>query len=67
MTETIEQNINDSEKEFRLFDGQWMNIVNRANCYAGYTMEDAIHTAVRLTEEKMAQNIRSGEWPTVCK
>jgi hypothetical protein len=51
------------EKEIRLFDSQWMNIVNHAHCWEGYTKEDAIHAAVKMAEEKMAENIASRIWP----
>lgn len=56
--------MNDKAKtEHRLFDGQWMNIVNHDNCYSGYTVEDAVNLAVKKTEEAMAKNIHKENWP----
>jgi len=49
--------------EHRLFDGQWMNIVNHANCWEGYTKEEAVHAAVKMAEEHMAKNIAVDKWP----
>jgi len=49
--------------ELRLFDGQWMNIVNHAHCWEGYTKEEAVHAAVKMTEEQMAKNIVDDKWP----
>lgn len=46
----------------RLFDGQWVNIVNAENCYREYSKEEAVHKAVKATEEKMRENIVKG-WP----
>lgn len=51
------------KKEIRLFDGQWMNIVNHANCWEGFTKEEAVHAAVKMAEEKMAENIALSKWP----
>lgn len=51
------------QEEHRLFDGQWMNIVNHNNCYKGYSVEDAVNRAVKKTEDAMAKNIRDGKWP----
>lgn len=41
-------------KEIRLFDGQWLNIVN-----SGMTIEEA----VKATEEGMRRNLADGKWP----
>lgn len=54
---------NESKEEHRLFDSQWVNIVNHDNCYDGYSVEDAVHLAVKKTEEAMAENIREDKWP----
>ena len=37
----------------RLYDSQWLNIVNAHNCYAQFTKEEAVHAAVKATEEAM--------------
>lgn len=50
--------------EIRLFDSQWTNVVNHNNCYAGYSVEDAVSNAVKLTEVYMAKNFRDDKWPT---
>lgn len=42
--------------EKRLFDSQWVNIVNHANCYRGYDKAEAVALAVKLTELAMAEN-----------
>ena len=52
------------EKEIRLFDGQWVNIVNHDNCFADYAVEDAVNKAVKMTEEAMAKNMLDGVWPS---
>lgn len=49
--------------ELRLFDSQWLNIVNAYDCWEGHTKEDAVHEAVKMVEEAMAQNIRDNLWP----
>ena len=51
------------KEEYRLFDSQWMNIVNHEYCYRGYSVEEAVNLAVKMTEEAMAKNIRDGVWP----
>lgn len=51
------------DREIRLWDGQWMNIVNHEHCGKRYTKEEAIHAAVKMTEEKMAENMMLGKWP----
>ncbi len=52
------------KEEYRLFDSQWMNIVNHECCYRGYTVEEAVNLAVKKTQEAMAKNILDGVWPT---
>lgn len=47
----------------RLWDTQWMNIVNAD--YSQMSKEDAIHAAVKATEEKMAENSYNRIWPTL--
>lgn len=51
------------EVECRLWDTQWMNIVNHENCWRDYDKESAIADAVRLTEDAMARNFRDDKWP----
>lgn len=50
-------------REKRLFDGQWVNIVNAHDCWEGYTKEEAVHAAVKMAEEAMARNIKDNLWP----
>jgi len=54
----------DKKEEYRLFDSQWMNIVNHECCYHGYTAQEAGNIAIQKTEECMAKNIKDGIWPT---
>lgn len=51
------------EWDIRMFDSQWVNVVNHANCYRDMDKEDAIAAAVKLTEQAMAANVRDGKWP----
>lgn len=53
----------DGNTEVRLFDGQWVSIVNHANCWRDYTKEEAISEAVRMTEAAIAENIALGRLP----
>lgn len=39
-----------------LTDVQWMNIVNKNSAWLGYSVEDAVHEAVRLTEARLKAN-----------
>ena len=55
----------EKQQVIRLFDSQWVNVVNHDRCYAGYSVEDAVNTAVKLTETLMEKNYRDGVWPTV--
>lgn len=50
-------------REWRLFDSQWLNIVNHADCYRGMDKSEAIALAVRLTEKAMAANAADEIWP----
>jgi len=47
--------------EMRLWDSQWMRIVNAD--YSGMSREDAIHAAVKATEEMMAKNCYKDNFP----
>ena len=50
--------------EVRLWDSQWVNVVNHADCYRDMDKEEAIATAVRMTERLMAENITKGFPPS---
>lgn len=50
-------------REVRLWDTQWMNIVNHDNCYRDWSKEDAIAHAVKTTEEAIARNVADGKLP----
>jgi len=52
------------DREIRLFDSQWMNIVNHDHCWERYTKEEAVNAAVKMAEEKMAENMALGKWPS---
>lgn len=49
--------------EIRLWDSQWVNVVNHADCYREFDKEEAIDKAVRMTEEYMRKNYQDGKWP----
>ena len=49
--------------EKRLWDSQWVNIVNANDCWEGHTKEEAVHAAVKMAEEAMARNIKDNLWP----
>ncbi len=55
----------DESREIRLWDTQWMNVVNAD--YSGMTKDDAIAAAVKATEEKMARNYADNSWPPARK
>lgn len=38
----------------RMWDSQWVSVVNHDNCYRDWSKEDAIAHAVKLTEQYMA-------------
>jgi hypothetical protein len=50
-------------REIRLFDGQWVNVMNHDYCYENYTKEEAVVKAVKMTEELMAKNFADNKWP----
>lgn len=52
-----------------LWDSQWSNIVNHDHSYENFSKEDAVHHAVKLTEERIAKNLAGQVAPqaTVCK
>lgn len=49
--------------EYRLWDSQWVNVVNHERAYADWEQDAAIAHAVKLTEQAMAKNVRDGKWP----
>lgn len=49
--------------EVRLWDTQWMNIVNHENCYRDWDKADAINHAVKMTEQAIARNVADGKLP----
>ena len=54
---------NENAREIRLFDSQWVNIVNHDGCYADYSKDDAVAAAVKMTETQMAKNFEENNWP----
>ena len=51
------------DREIRLFDGQWMNIVNAYDCWDGHTKEEAVVEAIKMVEAAMAKNMKDNLWP----
>lgn len=49
----------ESAGPIKLYDSQWVNIVNHANCWADYSKEDAVHEAVKMTEQAIKANYQS--------
>lgn len=49
--------------EVRLWDTQWLNIVNHDNCYRDWDKADAINHAVKMTEQAIARNVADGKLP----
>ena len=47
----------------RLWDSQWVNVVNHDYGYRDWKMEDAISHAVKMTEDYIAANVREGKLP----
>ena len=47
----------------RLWDFQWVNVVNHDNCYRDWSKEDAINHAVKMTEKYIAGNVASNKLP----
>jgi len=40
----------------KLWDSQWVNIVNHDHCYESMDKEEAVHLAVKMTEERCRLN-----------
>jgi hypothetical protein len=49
--------------DYRLWDGQWVNIVNAPTVLSAFGREEAVAIAVRLCEEAMAINIADDHFP----
>ena len=47
----------------RLWDSQWVNVVNHDNCYQNWSKEDAINHAVKMTEKYIAENVANRTSP----
>jgi hypothetical protein len=49
--------------EYRLWDGQWVNILNAPAVLDAADRDDAVAIAVRMCEEAMAINIADNHFP----
>jgi len=49
--------------EVRLWDSQWINVVNHDHCYEAWDKEEAIAHAVTMTEKLIAKNVAEGDLP----
>lgn len=49
--------------EVRLWDTQWMKIVNHDNSYRNWSKDDAVAHAVKMTEAEIARNVYDGKLP----
>ena len=47
----------------RLWDAQWISIVNHDNAYNGWSTNDAVNHAVRMTERYIAANVAQNNLP----
>ena len=47
----------------RLWDTQWASIVNHDNAYNGWSTNDAVNHAVRMTERYIASNVAQNNLP----
>ena len=52
--------------EVRLWDSQWMNVVNAPEVLNASDAQEAVRTAVRMTESFLAHNVASGYLPHSC-
>lgn len=55
------------DREVRLWDTQWMNIVNSQEVMGATDAEDAVAIAVRMTEREIAHNVATGSLPPLRK
>jgi len=53
----------DANTEVRLWDSQWVNVVNHDFAYRDWDMEAAISHAVKMTEDYIAANVRDNKLP----
>lgn len=53
----------ESDGEVRLWDTQWMKIVNHDNSYRNWSKYDAVAHAVKMTEAEIARNVYDGKLP----
>ena len=53
--------MSNERNEIRLWDTQWVNIVN--GDYVGLDRNEAIALAVKRTEQAMASNYMKSNWP----
>lgn len=49
--------------EVRLWDGQWVNIVNSPEVMDAPDASEAVAIAIRLTERAIAENVETGHLP----
>lgn len=49
--------------EIRLWDSQWVNIVNAPEVRGASDIEEAVAIAVRMTERAIAVNVQTGSLP----
>ena len=47
----------------RLWDAQWVSIVNHDNAYNGWSTNDAVNHAVRMTERYISANVAQNNLP----
>jgi hypothetical protein len=63
LKEILERPVVVGAGEVRLWDTQWINIVNHDNCYRDWSKDDAIAHAVKMTEKAIARNVADGKLP----
>ena len=49
--------------DVRLWDSQWVRIVNHDNCYHGWTTVDAVAHAIKMTERLIRENVQDNACP----
>jgi len=59
--EEVEAMKSDVPYEVRLWDTQWMNIVNHD--YSNMSKDDAVAYAIKMTEQGIAKNFADGKMP----
>lgn len=53
----------DAKTEVRLWDSQWVSVVNDPAVLNADDADEAVAIAVRLTERHMAHNAATNSWP----